>query len=114
AGIGLQGRDRKAWLVRLEHEYGNARAVLQWLLECNELEAVLHCAAALGEFWFLSRYIGEGRSFLERALIASNNGKVVISVQVRAKALYGAGRLAMWQYDDGQAAVFLEEGIQLF
>ncbi len=111
AEVASRSGEQGFWVMRLEQEYGNIRAALSWLLEQNELEAVLHFAAALEGFWFLSRYVSEGRDFLQRALIASNNQAV--SLPARAKALYVAGRLAIWVHDIEQTINFLEEGVQL-
>ncbi|HEV2662953.1 MAG TPA: LuxR C-terminal-related transcriptional regulator [Ktedonobacteraceae bacterium] len=112
AEVALRGREQAIWLRRLEQDYGNIRAAILWLLERNELEQVMDLVATLGGFWFLSKYISEGRHLLALALSAEQDAAV--SLSVKAKALYIAGRLALWQHDIQQAISFLEESSQLF
>ncbi len=114
AEVSLRGREQAFWLRRLEQEYNNIRATLSWLLEQNELEATLDLAATLGGFWFLSKYINEGRHFLAQALALSDEHGTAVSLPVKAKALYISGRLALWQHDIQQAVSFLEESSHLF
>ncbi len=109
AEVSLRGREQALWLRRLELEYGNIRATLSWLLERGELEPAMHLAATLGGFWFLSKYVSEGRHFLARALSDAR----AVSPPTKAKALYIAGRLALWQHDIPQAIDFLEESSRL-
>ncbi len=112
AEIALRGREQAIWMRRLEQDYGNIRAAILWLLERNEQEQVMDLVATLGGFWFLSKYISEGRRLLTLALSAEQG--TAISLSVKAKALYIAGRLALWQHDIQQAISFLEESSRLF
>ena len=101
------------WLERLEWERDNLWAALHWLVECNETEAVLRLAGALGWFWFLRGFVSEGRSFLEHAMAPSGEGGTSVSPQVMAKVLNVAGWLALWQLDVERATVLLEESLEL-
>src|SRR5829696_434443 len=83
----LRGARYGAWLGRLEAEHGNLRAALRWFLYRDEAELALRLAGALGEFWYLSGQVSEGRQWLEEALA----GREAASEAVQAKALTWAG-----------------------
>jgi predicted ATPase/DNA-binding CsgD family transcriptional regulator len=104
---------QRNWLERLERERGNLGAALHWLVACNETEAALRLAGALGWFWYLRGSLSEGRSLLEQALAASRPGDAPVSGQVRAKALYATGWLAFWQLDIERATLLLAESLEL-
>jgi len=108
------GALQAVWLERLERERENLRAALLWLLEPgdveNSREMALRLCAALWRFWSVRGYMSEGRNFLERAL-ASSAG---VAPTVRAKALIGAGRLALNQDYYDLAETLCAESLLLF
>ncbi len=117
----LLGAEQAEWLDRLDQEYENVRAALEWLLAGSEAEAghhedtehaeqALRLCVALQVFWEMRGYFGEGRLFLERAL----NGSHDVVPAVRAQALHGAGFLALMQDDHRRAEMFLHESQLLF
>jgi len=55
------------WFGRLEAEYGNLRAALEWGLEHN-LEAALRLVGALSDFWFRLGHTLEGLNWAAEAL----------------------------------------------
>src|SRR5262249_54160565 len=57
--------DKEVRLDRLETEYDNLRAALEWSRVRRESDAVLRLAAALGRFWYRRGYWREGRAWLE-------------------------------------------------
>jgi hypothetical protein len=66
---GVEGPQQAAWLERLEAEHDNLRTALSWSLERGEeAELGLRVGEALGQFWYLRGYFGEGRRWLEEAL----------------------------------------------
>jgi predicted ATPase/class 3 adenylate cyclase len=106
----LQGAaDQGVWMDRLETEYDNLRAALRWARERGAAEEGLRLAGALGYFWSLRGYLGEGRGWLEGALAAG----ATVPAAVRALALRAAGDLAQWQGDFGRGVALLEEGLTL-
>jgi predicted ATPase/DNA-binding SARP family transcriptional activator len=87
----VEGAQQATWLERLETEHDNLRAALSWSLErVEEAELGLRVGAALGEFWYLRGYFGEGRRWLEEALARSNQA----STAARANALRRVSFLA--------------------
>jgi tetratricopeptide (TPR) repeat protein len=55
------------WVNRLEAEYDNLRAAIEWGMD-NDVFAVLRMAGALPNFWFRRGYEGEGIKWIEQAL----------------------------------------------
>jgi ATP/maltotriose-dependent transcriptional regulator MalT/class 3 adenylate cyclase len=101
------------WLEWLEQEHENLRAALRWLVEqtgVEHLEKALRLAGALVWFWSMRGSFSEGRSFLEQALAKSER----VGTAVRAKALDGAGLLALNQDDFDPAETQLGEALALY
>src|SRR3712207_5523394 len=67
----LRGPDQAVWLLRLEHEHDNMRAVLRWSDEQIEVDIELPLCAALADFWRGHAHFSEGRRWVERALSLS-------------------------------------------
>ncbi|HZP83094.1 MAG TPA: tetratricopeptide repeat protein [Chthonomonadaceae bacterium] len=96
----MRGGEQAVWLERLETEHDNLRAALHWSQEeRGDAEAGVRLAGALHHFWDVHGYIREGREWLGRALKRGQG----TAKEVRARALIGAGGLAMSQ-GDNQAA----------
>jgi predicted ATPase len=101
-----EGRFRNL-VHRLEADYGNARAALEWA-EGADAELFLALAATWWHYWWLQGSLTEGRVWLTRAL-ASTGG----SLQTRARVLCGMGRLAAIQGDNAEAETAFAEGMSL-
>ena len=86
----------------------NLRAALDWSQEEGDAELALRLAGALWLFWFTRGYSIEGRGWLEKALSLGR------SPVARAKALNGAGWIAMLQGDFETARTVLEESLTLY
>ncbi len=100
-------------LVRLEREYDNLRAALQWMLESGEVEPGLRLMGALSRFWELGAgTLSEGRrwwtEFLD--LDARDGGR---SPALRARALTRAATLAYVERNMGDAIVLFEQSLPL-
>ena len=89
AEAGLSGPEQPAWLERLEAEHDNLRAALGRILDRGEGAVALRLAPRLWRFWWLRGYLGEGRSWLERALAAAPSADAAM----RARAEFGLGKL---------------------
>jgi predicted ATPase/class 3 adenylate cyclase/DNA-binding CsgD family transcriptional regulator len=108
------GPQQVVWLERLEREHDNLRAALQWSIEPGatqqRIEIGLRLGGALRRFWLVHGHWSEGRSFLERALAASEG----IAASVRAKALITAANIAVTQSDYDCAEALCQESLALY
>ena len=108
---GSSGSDQALWLARLETEHDNLRAALGWSLGGGGAEELgLGLAAALWSFWYTHGHLSEGRRWLESAVF--QNGP--LRTRAKAKALGGAGYIALFQGQYEVARRFLEEGLVLY
>jgi non-specific serine/threonine protein kinase len=110
AAAELGGPAARGWLDRLEVEHDNLRAALEWSLANPNQggETALRIAAALGRFWWIRGYFGEGRRWLSRALKGGAG-----SASASLKALHAAGWLAHFQHDSTTARGLLERGLKV-
>jgi non-specific serine/threonine protein kinase len=105
----LQGGEQSVWLDRLEAEYNNLRAALEWGQASQaSAEAGLRLAGALWRFWYLRGKLSEGRLWLEGALTGARGG-----TSARAKVFNVAGHLAFAQNDLIAARLFHEESLAI-
>jgi predicted ATPase/DNA-binding CsgD family transcriptional regulator/tetratricopeptide (TPR) repeat protein len=110
AELKLTGPEQGTWLKRLEGEHENLRAALQWGVDQGESEMVMRLAGALFRFWWMHGDVREGREWLEKVLIGSEE----VAMPVRAKALSCAGGLTTIQSRFDQAKGLLTQSVQLF
>ncbi|MDQ2745589.1 MAG: tetratricopeptide repeat protein, partial [Chloroflexota bacterium] len=106
----LQGPGQAAWLVRLDGELDNLRAVLSWYLDQGKSEQALRLASALYRFWSTRGYWSEGRRWLEDGLA---NGEDATGA-VRATAIWRLGSLVISIGDLERARRLEEEALGLF
>lgn len=93
----LTGANQLVWLDRLEAEHDNLRAALAWSSALGgDIAGGLQLAGALCRFWFVRGHLREGRDWLAGVLAAAPSGQLAAA---RAKALHGAGGLALQQTD---------------
>jgi predicted ATPase/DNA-binding SARP family transcriptional activator/DNA-binding CsgD family transcriptional regulator len=104
------GRQQREWLGRLEQEHDNLRVALGWSFARGDTELGLKVAAALWEFWDTHGHLSEGRRWLERGIATSGTAMM----ETRAKALNGAGWIALFQGDYGAAKTLVDEGLTLY
>jgi predicted ATPase/DNA-binding XRE family transcriptional regulator len=100
---------RAGWLDRVTTEHDNLRAALAWLERTGDAEAGLRLAGHLSPFWFFRGPLAEGQGWLERLLAKGGNS----SAPVRARALFGLGRIAQLQGAYGPASAMLAESYAL-
>jgi predicted ATPase/transcriptional regulator with XRE-family HTH domain/Tfp pilus assembly protein PilF len=106
----LVGAAQVAWLDRLQLDHDNLRAALHWAYTSGKGEIAVATAAALGRFWWLRGHLNEGRRWLQLGL-AHHDG---VPLELRAKALYWLGILAIHQGDYIYANVTLVDGLALY
>lgn len=116
------GEQMAQWLVRLDKEHDNMRAVLHWATDDGERNASrilagVRLAWALWRYWLVRGYITEGLDHLESVLSAGAPVEAERAepgaVTTRAKALLGAGHLAYARGAYSRAYILLEEGLKL-
>jgi predicted ATPase/serine/threonine protein kinase len=105
----LVGNEQKAWLERLNAEYDNLRAVLNWTLQHNT-EIGLELAGALGRFWHLGGHWNEGQRWLAQ-LLGREDAHAHGAQRVRA--LNAAARIADHQGHLASSRAFAEQALTL-
>ncbi|GAA4084789.1 ATP-binding protein [Actinomadura miaoliensis] len=105
ARVRLFGPDQVQWLTRLQLEHANLRTALEYCFaHPGEAGTGLGMAADLLYHWITSYYLAEGRRWLDRALAADT-----ARTEVRARALWADGWLAIIQADPEPAEAMLRE-----
>ena len=112
---GLKGRDQLEWLGRLEQEYNNFRAALEWAIESDHMapdgaELALRLSGALRWFWRMRGHFHEGRSWLMQALQTCPERPTA----ARASALLGLSMIMNILGELGTAHPQAEESAEIF
>ena len=110
AGLHLHNVGAGRWLDQLEQVHDNLRSVLNWLLECGEVTHALRLCNDLFWYWLLCGHLSEGRTFLERGVLA--RGETIVSV--RARSWQALGMLTVNQGDTGRAEEYWQRSLVLF
>jgi len=106
---GLRDARQKETLALIEADHNNFRAALIFVGGADPLLA-LRLSAVLWRFWAMRSHLREGRQWLEQALRRTSNAPF----NLRAKALFGAGRLALFQKDYATASGHLQKSLDLY
>ena len=106
----LAGPNQGTWLERLEVEFDNIGAALDWLLTAGRAEDALRATAALSRFWRAHGHVSEARRWLAAGLELASD----ISSEVHADALWAAARQASAQSDWSAAERHLDAALPLF
>ncbi len=125
----LRGGLQTTWLDRLEAEHDNLRAALRLSIEQGAADDGLRIGTALLPFWEVRGHWGEGRQLLESLLALSGANAEVqgymadagtgqamivgVPTVLRAKALVGAGTLALRQGDLTRARTLYAESLAI-
>lgn len=112
----LLGANQKLWLARLRAEHTNVQQALAWLHAQGQMRDIMRYIGALWRFWQEPAYLPEGRLWCARVLSTLSTFVPLDApgMQVRARALVGAGMLAQVQGDYMQAQAWNTEGRTLF
>jgi predicted ATPase/transcriptional regulator with XRE-family HTH domain len=105
AHLGADQQER--WLDRLETEQHNLRATLHWYICRGEADHGLRLIAALWRFWHIRFRQAEGLRWTAQVLAVRGD----FDERVRARALSGAGWLAVDQCDHTLAHTFFTESL---
>jgi predicted ATPase/DNA-binding SARP family transcriptional activator len=109
----LLGANQLLWLDRLEQDHPNLSAALRFAAEGEktEVEAGLRLGGALWWFWGLRGYNVEGRERLRPLL---SQVEASLQTEAKAKGLFSAGMLALYQMDGSAAMALLQESQTLW
>jgi non-specific serine/threonine protein kinase len=118
AAVQMFGPEQVAWLERLELEYGNLRAALDWIrrvLERGEAgrdmaQAALRFGAALGWFWTTRGRLSEGRDHLMTLLALASP---TVRTTARVDALFYASTYHLMLGDLQPIRGLLDEALAL-
>ncbi|HEU5327316.1 MAG TPA: BTAD domain-containing putative transcriptional regulator [Thermomicrobiales bacterium] len=108
----LTGPGRATWFPRLEAEHDNLRAALAWARTQPQADTEMRLAGALGRFWLLRGYVGEGREWVEHAL--TRRGVSAAPCRVRARLCEAGGMLLCGQGDRARGEQLFEQSIALY
>jgi non-specific serine/threonine protein kinase len=106
------GPKQMRWLRRLDAEYDNLRAALEWSLSGADIELGLRLAGALGYFWWRWHHLADGHRWMTRAIDADANN--IVPSHVRAALLQAAGLLAIYRDDHLTGQKHHREAVALF
>ena len=106
----LAGLEQAAWLERLERDYDNLAATLDWLLTSGRVEDGLRAMAALERFWRAHAHVAEARRWLAIGLELGSEA----NLDIRADALRTAALQAAAQSDWTAAESLFEDALALF
>jgi non-specific serine/threonine protein kinase len=115
----LAGAEDRERLSRLEAENANLRVALEWGAGSAGAETSLRLAGALRWFWAVQGPWSEGRAWLEQALGRWTPAVVMtqagapsrVAALAHAKALVGAGMMAVSQDDLSPAKEFMQRSL---
>ena len=106
----LTGAAQAAWFDRLELEFDNIAAALDWLLSVGRVADALRAVSALERFWRGHAHVTTARRWLAQGLAFASD----TPSDVRAAALRTASLLAAAQSDWAGAVSLLTEARELY
>lgn len=106
--IGGARQKHVVWMCEVEQD--NFRAALQWAMDHDRLDLALRMVKPLWRYWSISSQLHEGRRWTEQVLALGEN----VGPPLRAAALYGLGKLAMFQTDYAAAQRAAESALALY
>ncbi len=101
----LVGPDHADWLSRLEDDFDNIRAALDWCFASGRVEDALRAISALERFWRGHAHVSEARRWLALGLALGAD----VPDDVRGDALRTAAQQAAAQSDWAEAQLLLEQ-----
>jgi tetratricopeptide (TPR) repeat protein len=113
AGVGVEraaAAELEAELDSLDLERANLRAAIEFARESGDAVAALRIAGQLGRYAYLRGHYHEIRQWMDLAVTIGPDAPP----ELRAKALYGSGRLAHLQCDYEPAVRRLDAALLLY
>jgi predicted ATPase/DNA-binding XRE family transcriptional regulator len=105
--------EQSLWLARLEEDFENLRAALQWAQEHNEVVYGLRLATTLWWLWYVRGHFGEGRRWLDAFLALPPPPGDQYPAAIYAEAYRYAGRFAYELGEYARAALLFEREMAL-
>jgi non-specific serine/threonine protein kinase len=102
----LRGPNEVTWLDRLETDHDNIRQALRWTIDADEVDLAQGLAGTLYRFWLIRSHVDEGRTWLDQVIAMNSDDS-----ESRARALLGAGTLALTHSDHIPARRHLEQAL---
>jgi len=116
--VGFRGPDSEAWVARIDTEYANILAALDWSVDNDPING-LRLAAAMGTYWDVRGRVREGRRVLDSLLGATSGHAWATSgdsdawVRVRAGGLMALAGLDWLAGDHAAGERHGTEGLEL-
>ncbi|HJU87498.1 MAG TPA: tetratricopeptide repeat protein, partial [Gemmatimonadota bacterium] len=107
AGPALASRRQAEWVDRLESEYPNVQAVLDWALEWGEIELAVRLGSALWWFLWLRGHFTEMRWRLDQALARRS----LLPPALQANLLIARGAIASVDGEHELAMTLFQEAL---
>jgi len=110
------------WLARLDREYDNMRAALEWCLVSGDMDNGLRLTGRLYRFWYQRGYVREGSQWLDRILAGAREDETAREDESSweperathlARALHGAGTLLLVRAEYSRATSLLQKSLAL-
>jgi predicted ATPase/DNA-binding CsgD family transcriptional regulator len=105
----LYNQEQSLWSDRLEAEYDNLRAAIEWSIGNHQIESAARLALDIAHFWQIRGYYCEAAMWLDRILAFQG-----ITDQPRAKLLLVRGQIAQAQGEYEQATAFVDSSLAIF
>lgn len=103
----LTAADQPRWFATLERERDNLRAALAHLATTGDVERRLRLAIALSRYWYVRGHLAQARTWLERALAASDESVG----DLHRRALTANAAVCLLQGDYEAATAFAERAL---
>lgn len=110
AGSKLAGIEQVTWLERLESEYENIRAALEWTLSGPEHELGFRLIAAMCDYWYYQGRSTDALHWVELALA----GLAAAAASLRAGVLNCAGHVYMHHGQSERARELLDRSLAIY
>ena len=104
---GLAGKRQAVWLDRLEPEFANVQAVLDWALEWGEIELAVRLGSALWWFMWLRGHFTEMRWRLDQALARRS----LLPASLQANLMIARGAIASVNGEHERAMALFQEAL---
>jgi predicted ATPase/DNA-binding SARP family transcriptional activator len=104
---GLAGKRQAVWLDRLEPEFANVQAVLDWALEWGEIELAVRLGSALWWFMWLRGHFTEMRWRLDQALARRS----LLPASLQANLMIARGAIASVNGEHERAMALYQEAL---